>query len=160
MKYENDKITEGCVFDEINNIYVKIDPSLSFNESVIDVLVHNSIDYLFPAGATVNNTYLIFSGSNRHGTAIYYVTDKGDFVYYSFYNGVNYFVPAEKFFEAIRYAVSYIASMPPLPHGELLDIPHLRKFIGICDKLQKFIRYFCRDFRGFKRKHRFKYFRR
>ncbi len=63
----------------------------------------------------VINKFLFFNPTMHQGTAIYYQTDKGDYVYYNRSNTGNYLFTAERFFAIVGEAYSKMG--PDVPPG-------------------------------------------
>lgn len=63
----------------------------------------------------VINKFLFFNPTMHQGTAIYYQTDKGDYVYYNRSNTGNYLFTAERFFDIVGEAFSKMG--PDVPPG-------------------------------------------
>ncbi len=73
-------------------------------EPNISVLLNNDITAELPEGTTVLDVYYLWGETNHQGSALYYKTDKGDFVYYKYYltGGRHPFFTASAFFDIMR----------------------------------------------------------
>ena len=74
----------------ITRIYEEEEIRLDFtdlkgNRSELSAFLNNSAAEQLPQGANVLDVYFLWDGPSHHGCALYYVTDKGDFVYHESY---------------------------------------------------------------------------
>lgn len=108
--------------DTVSSIYTiddlgettKIENSfLSEDFKTISALLNNGVlDYL-PEGTVVSNIYYFWGQSNHQGSALYYNTNKGGFVYYSGYMNRQYLFPEKDFFEYMKAVYSIMGTDNP-----------------------------------------------
>ena len=71
--------------DENSNVD-EIRYGIRFTENeTTSVLLNNTVLEQFPQGAKVLDVYYLWGENNYAGSALYYRTDKGDFVYYNYF---------------------------------------------------------------------------
>ncbi len=72
-------------FDDNSNV-VEIKYGIRFtDDETTSVLLNNTVLEQFPQGAKILDVYYLWGAANYAGSALYYRTDKGDFVYYNYF---------------------------------------------------------------------------
>ena len=73
------RVDENSNVDEIRD-------GIGFTENeTVSVLLNNTVLEQFPQGAKILDVYYLWGENNYAGSALYYRTDKGDFVYYNYF---------------------------------------------------------------------------
>ena len=78
--------------------------NLLYDDSeTLTVFLNNTIEDQLPQGATVLDVYYLYGRPAHHGSALYYITDMGDFVYYDYYLTYNLLGKQQTFFTASEF---------------------------------------------------------
>ena len=78
--------------------------NLLYDDSeTLTAFLNNTIEDQLPQGATVLDVYYLYGHPARHGSALYYITDMGDFVYYDYYLTYNLLGKQQTFFTASEF---------------------------------------------------------
>ena len=111
--------------DIIDGTVVSLAGDMSTNQKAIKFLQDNTVATKIPAGAEIYETYYLSGENSYSGTAIYYKTNKGDFVYYSHYTvgDSEYLFPVKDFCEYQRALYDEMGKYPDLDGG--VDISQL-----------------------------------
>ena len=110
--------------DENSNVD-EISYGIRFTENeTMSVLLNNTVLEQFPQGAKVLDVYYLWGENNYAGSALYYRTDKGDFVYYNYFltyavlgKEQTFFTKAE-FFDLMRAIDEYESTQDPNSDGK------------------------------------------
>lgn len=124
-----DQVLYAVVDDKvINSIYLIDDfgestivenSLLSGDNKTVHALLNNVVlDYL-PEGVEIFNVYYFWGQSNHQGSALYYRTNEGGYVYYRSYlnNDSQYLFPEEDFFDYMKSLYSTLG--PDNPPGDI-----------------------------------------
>ena len=111
--------------DIIDGTVVSLAGDMSTNQKAIKFLQDNTVATKIPAGAEIYETYYLSGENSYSGTAIYYKTNKGDFVYYSHYavGDSEYLFPVKDFCEYQRAIYDEMGKYADLDGG--VDISQL-----------------------------------
>ncbi len=92
---------------------------LSGDYKTVSVLLQNAVIDSLPEGAKITNIYYFWGQSNHQGSALYYRTNKGGFIYYRSYlnNDTQYFFPEQDFFNYMKALYSTLG--PDNPPGSI-----------------------------------------
>lgn len=101
---ENMKVTD----QELENSLFTAERATVWN------LINHVVEKKLSKGTNILDVYYLWGGTNHQGSALYYKTDKGDFVYYTF--GGQYLFPASDFFAFMK--AVYETMGPDTPPGE------------------------------------------
>ena len=112
------RVDENSNVDEIRD-------GIRFTENeTVSVLLNNTVLEQFPQGAKVLDVYYLWGENNYAGSALYYRTDKGDFVYYNYFltyavlgKEQTFFTKAE-FFDLMRAIDEYESTQDPNSDGK------------------------------------------
>ena len=110
--------------DENSNVD-EISYGIRFTENeTMSVLLNNTVLEQFPQGAKILDVYYLWGENNYAGSALYYRTDKGDFVYYNYFltyavlgKEQTFFTKAE-FFDLMRAIDEYESTQDPNSDGK------------------------------------------
>ena len=104
--------------------------NIIYDTETIGMLLDNGILKHLPDGTTISNVYYFWGQSNHQGSALYYSTSNGDYVYYKYYlsGGKQYIFPANDFFGFMKKV--YSAMGPDNPPGgvNIESVQDLTKF--------------------------------
>lgn len=110
-------VTDGSeivsVHRDLNGELYLMDDSLILNDSKTrDVLISGGVSEMLPRNASVLDVYYLWGESNHQGSALYYKTNVGDFVYYEYHltGETKTFFSANEFFDLMK---SYCATLSP-----------------------------------------------
>ena len=110
-------VTDGSeivsVHRDLNGELYLMDDSLILNDSKTrDVFISGGVSEMLPRNATVLDVYYLWGESNHQGSALYYKTNIGDFVYYEYHltGETKTFFSANEFFDLMK---SYCATLSP-----------------------------------------------
>jgi hypothetical protein len=110
-------VTDGSeiisVYNDVDGEFHLMDNSMILNDSKTrDVLMNRDVLDMLPQNASVLDVYYLCGESNRQGSALYYKTNIGDFVYYEYHltGGTKTFFSANEFFDLMK---SYCATLSP-----------------------------------------------
>ena len=110
-------VTDGSeiisVYRDLNGELYLMDDSLILNDSKTrDVLISGGVSEMLPRNAIVLDVYYLWGESNHQGSALYYKTNIGDFVYYEYHltGETKTFFSANEFFDLMK---SYCATLSP-----------------------------------------------
>lgn len=93
-------------------------------------LCSNRINSKFPANTEIYAVYYLYGETNRHGTAIYYRTSLGDYVYYKDFRvaGTKYLFPAKDFFEIMKAIYAQMGPDTPIGGWDISAVRDLSKY--------------------------------
>ena len=83
------------------------------DSETLTVFLNDTVVDQLPRGATVLDVYYLYGQPVHDGSALYYITDMGDFVYYDYYLTYNLlgkqqtFFTASEFFDLMKAAAKY-----------------------------------------------------
>jgi hypothetical protein len=110
--------------DENSNVD-EIRYGIRFTENeTMSVLLNNTVLEQFPQGAKVLDVYYLWGENNYAGSALYYRTDKGDFVYYNYFltyavlGKQQTFFTKDEFFDLMRAIDDYQSDRDPNSDGK------------------------------------------
>ena len=109
--------------DDSNVVEIKYDISFTDNETT-SVLLNNTVLEQFPQGAKIVDVYYLWGANNYAGSALYYRTDKGDFVYYNYFltyevlGKQQTFFTKDEFFALMRAIDDYQSDRDPNSDGK------------------------------------------
>jgi len=111
-------------FDDDSNV-VEIKYGIRFtDDETTSVLLNNTILEQFPQGAKILDVYYLWGAANYAGSALYYRTDKGDFVYYNYFltyevlGKQQTFFTKDEFFDLMRAIDDYQSDRDPNSDGK------------------------------------------
>lgn len=110
-------VTDGSeiisVYNDVDGEFHLMDNSMILNDSrTRDVLMNRDVLDMLPQNASVLDVYYLCGESNHQGSALYYKTNIGDFVYYEYHlaGETKTFFSANEFFDLMK---SYCATLSP-----------------------------------------------
>lgn len=111
-------------FDDDSNV-VEIKNGISFTDNeTTSVLLNHAVSGQFPQGAKILDVYYLWGANNYAGSALYYRTDKGDFVYYNYFltyevlGKQQTFFTKDEFFALMRAIDDYQSDRDPNSDGK------------------------------------------
>ena len=116
----NDKSIEAIyLVDNLGESTTVENSLLSRDYKTVSVLLQNDVIDSLPEGAEITNIFYFWGQSNHQGSALYYRTNKGGFVYYRSYlnNDTQYLFPEQDFFNYMKALYSTLG--PDNPPGSI-----------------------------------------
>ncbi len=91
------------ITDDMKSVKMNDEQYICDAETLSAFLNQKGLDKI-SSDITVKNVYYLWGESNHQGTALYYETNKGDYVYYKYYltGGKEYLFPAADLFELMK----------------------------------------------------------
>lgn len=82
---QGDKIRGIYSFADDGRVVEMTDSSIALDSETLSVLLSDGASEQLPKGAKVLDVYYLWGEAMHQGSALYYITNKGDFVYYDYY---------------------------------------------------------------------------
>ncbi len=82
---KNDEIRSLYSFADDGKMVEITNSHISLDSETLSVLLNDGASEQLPKGAKVLDVYYLWGEAMHQGSALYYITNKGDFVYYDYY---------------------------------------------------------------------------
>lgn len=82
---KGDEIRTLYSFADDGRVVEMTDSSIALDSETLSVLLSDGASEQLPKGAKVLDVYYLWGQAMHQGSALYYITNKGDFVYYDYY---------------------------------------------------------------------------
>ena len=110
---------------KIEDNYVSREPEFLNTKAMLTCMTGKATKYI-SSDVIVYNTYYLSGETSHMGTAIYYKTNKGDYVYYNHYKIGERLFPAEAFYAYQKAIINELSQYPDLEGdidiGEIWDL--------------------------------------